>query len=439
MTILTRLLTSTVLIFYTLLPTLRAQQTGLVSYPILPTGISTRACSPTTVFIPVAQLKLNVKDLKQATPSASAITDGSGYYTIPLTSNATTFVSVTSPTTLGDRGTLNAADMVAIRRHILRIPNSKITCPYLRIAADVTNEGVIDNNDISAISRFILGITSTLGNVPFVRLIPKAYTMPDSKHPDPQFVADFWNENYTDDYGKEYPFSATVRYNNSIYTYNGTSSWVGKLNEWRFPGDNCESKDWGFIAVISGDVQNDEMPSSINNAVTPSLIVHVTSRKAEMAWADKQSILDNPSLNESPPLSKMYYKVSVLATTQESVGAFQLQVDNNNEFVKILDMTQGGGLMTTDLSKSMNQTPLMLNSGKLRMLWVSELESNAAPFTMKDTPLFSYTVSADKASYLENIGLDATEFPALFFDANGKKITAQVRFKVEKTDKPETK
>ena len=414
MRILGRLLSSTVLFFYALLPTVTAQQGRVDFANIVPTGCL--RCTPSSIFTPLAGQAMTVQRLSPLPIKSTVLTTNTnGLYNLPTT-GYDTLIGIT-PTALGARGTVTTLDIAQLNRHILRIDLYKIACPYTRIAGDVNNDGKLDDADMLAIRQYILRITANIGTVPFVRFVPKAYTTPNAKHPDQQFVADFWNNSYVDEDGKEYPFNATVKYNKKIYTYNGSSTWVGKLNEWRYPGDACESKDWGFVAVISGDISSNQTPIGAGTSL---------------------SIVANPPvfaeslLAPNTPNTEGSYKVSLLATSTQKVSAFQLQVNINNDLVRIEDIAHGGGLMTTDVSKNVNQTPEMLKKGQLRMLWVNGLEGNAAPFVMTDTPLFSYTVSASKAMYLANMGLDTTDFPAIFYDENGKELPVKVQFKIEK-------
>lgn len=399
MNTLNRLLVSTICLLYCLFPTLKAQpdpQIGRVEYSIVLIGQKPNLnCDPRVLGIPVKKHGMTVKNLSTQTQTVIE-TDADGFYHVAAATDALMNVKPDVLTITNMRSALITTwDIVLMNNHISRTEGGKITCPYARIAADVTNDGKIDAADAEAISQYIIGTTPNLGNVPMVRFISKAYTVPNYKHPDQQFIADFWNPDYTDEDGEEYPFNAEIFYNNKIYDYNGAKSWVGQLNEWRFSDGVCESADWGFVAVVSGDIDVAQTPTTLNAPMPALATTPVTSEKVQINVLNTISTISDSTILRNGPLSNSYYKVTVLATTQEPVTAFQLQVNTNNERIKISDITNGGEQMTTDLSKNMNQSAEMLKLGQLKMLWVSKMGGNTAPFTMSQTPLFSFIAGAD--------------------------------------------
>ena len=226
MNTLNRLLASTICLLYCLFPTLKAQdQIGRVEYSIVMIDYKPYLnCDPHVRGIPVIKHGMTVKNLSTQTQTVVE-TDADGFYRVVGTTDA--FMNVKPnvlPVTNMRSAMIDSWDIVLMNNHILRTETGKITCPYARIAADVTNDGKIDAADAEALRQYIIGITPNLGNVPMVRFISKAYTipsytLPNYKHPDQQFIADFWNSDYTDEDGKEYPFNAQIFYNNKIYTY----------------------------------------------------------------------------------------------------------------------------------------------------------------------------------------------------------------------------
>ncbi len=148
---------------------------------------------------------------------------------------------------------LDNQDRMIISDHINGI--ELIECPFKRIAADVNMDGKIDSLDLYTIHEQVIG--GEIVGTPW-RFIPRNYVYPNSVHPDPVFVTDFWQNTYAGPDGALYPFQAQLNYFGKTYSYQGSLSWMGELTEWFFDSNTiCGDNQFGFYMVRVGDVDGD--------------------------------------------------------------------------------------------------------------------------------------------------------------------------------------
>ncbi len=132
---------------------------------------------------------------------------------------------------------ITTLDIIAVQRHVLGM--EILPRPFSWIAADVNNSGSITTLDIVLMRQIILGMSTSFGNVPVYRLLPR-YAL-DSLA---QFSDDFF----------ENPFTAVWQHDGEIFTYSGAQSYLDwfSLN---LPNPAIQDpKTFSFYAIKTGDV-----------------------------------------------------------------------------------------------------------------------------------------------------------------------------------------
>ncbi|MDZ4705890.1 MAG: hypothetical protein SH848_18330 [Saprospiraceae bacterium] len=132
---------------------------------------------------------------------------------------------------------LTTLDIIVIQRHILGL--EILPRPFSWIAADVNNSGSITTLDIVLMRQVILGMSTSFGNVPIYRILPR-YAL-DSQ-------AQFFDDFYTN------PFTAVWHYDDELFSYSGAQSYLDwfSLN---LPNLAIQDpKTFSFYAIKTGDV-----------------------------------------------------------------------------------------------------------------------------------------------------------------------------------------
>lgn len=132
---------------------------------------------------------------------------------------------------------LTTYDVIAVQRHVLGL--EILPGPFSWIAADVNNSGSITTLDIVLMRHIILGMSTSFGNVPVYRLLPR-YALESQT----QFSDDFYNN----------PFTAVWQHDGELFSYSGAQSYLDwfSLN---LPNPAVQDpKTFSFYAIKTGDV-----------------------------------------------------------------------------------------------------------------------------------------------------------------------------------------
>gem|GEM_PF-6109768 len=89
--------------------------------------------------------------------------------------------TITPKKDIADDNGISTYDMVLMQRHILGV--SKLSSPYLMLAADVNNSGSISTGDMLELRRLILGINDGLTKTDSWKFVPSDYTFSDPTDP----------------------------------------------------------------------------------------------------------------------------------------------------------------------------------------------------------------------------------------------------------------
>lgn len=132
---------------------------------------------------------------------------------------------------------LTTLDIIAVQRHILGL--EILPKPYGWIAADVNGSGTITTLDIVLMRQVILGMSTSFGNVPVYRILPR-YAL-DSQE---QFLADFYAN----------PFTAVWHHDGELFAYSGPQSYLDWFSL-KLPNLAVQDpKTFSFYAIKTGDV-----------------------------------------------------------------------------------------------------------------------------------------------------------------------------------------
>jgi hypothetical protein len=319
-----------------LLPTLN----GKVLF-VLPQG-SSLCCSQDPVTVPVPILKVTIKDIN-ANTSVNVFTNAAGQYT--WTSSTTSPLQIT-PSKLNDatNAILTTFDLVVIRKHFLKI--QRLMCPFSRVAADATGNGVIDTLDHIELQQWILNVDTFLP-VPKWRFFPRAYVKKlNANGTNPNLMNNnlFSKNVYNIDWNP-YPFNAVYKYSTTeSYAYNTGTTWMDKLNRWPFNSSTVASDTaWSFYCVRTGNVTGE---TPVFHPAGPS-----------MYFTGVQQLMSNKK-----------YKMVIKGHTNGNIVGYQFALRLNPSVMQVMQ-NQPSSILTglSDANFNTGQS----SEGVIKTLWVS--------------------------------------------------------------------
>jgi hypothetical protein len=341
----------------------------------------TYECFPSSRDYPVVNI---VMSLNQAPGGSnqSQVTNFSGYFWFPTVEQSDfdlipTYTDSRTTATAAEDG-LDVYDIVAIQQHILKL--NKIMCPITRITADYNFDGVIDSTDTQTIADVLLGY-STAYPPEIYRFVPTLLVYPDVSHPDPAFTGIFWNTEYPDqdEIGTSpyFPFDAKLSYGGVTYTYSGPNSWMNKVTDWPFSGNDCSSTSYDFWLLKPGDVNGTETGSSnfsnVSNSLTTETEGHTTANFSSITFEETEipeaSLVKEDLHPEATNKANKLYTLRVSAKCPLPLDAFQLGLQIDPKVFKVKKFKPLTGRIKQNLRKNFNDTQEEKDKGKIRTLW----------------------------------------------------------------------
>jgi hypothetical protein len=337
-------------------------------------------CFPSSHDYPVVNIGMTLNQAPGA-PNQFEVTNFLGHFsfsTVPhLNFDLIPAYSDPRPTATAAVDGLDIFDIVAIQGHILK--SDKIMCPVTRIAADYNFDGVIDSSDLVAISGTLLG-NSAAYPPEIYRFIPTLLVYPDISHPDPAFTGIFWNPEYPDqdEIGTSpyYPFDAELNYEGVTYTYSGPNSWMNKVTDWPFSGNDCSLPSYCFWLLKPGDVNGTETgsanftsSSSLTTETEGTTTANLSSIVFEEIGASEASLVKEGLHPESIDKANKLYILRVSVKCPLPLDAFQLGLQIDPQVFKIKKFKPLTGRIKQSLRKNFNDRQEEKDLGRIRTLW----------------------------------------------------------------------
>ncbi|MEM9920946.1 MAG: hypothetical protein AAF990_22795 [Bacteroidota bacterium] len=368
---------------------------------------------------------ITVENLDNGT-STNAFTNGSGTFSA-TTTNGKVKVSAAGNSSNWSNG-LSTYDLSLVSQHING--SRYIECPLRRIAADLDSDGDIDSDDLTLLNQLALGFISSLPNAPNWKFVPKIYADPEDYHPDPVFVADFWNNNITDNSGGQYPFNASIRLEGDLYNYLGSKQWMTEINGFGFDANPvCSSDYWGFYAVKTGDINGSASYTSFS-ASPPQQRQGLTGEDAQNLSATLKNNEENTrigGLNKEDEVEdskkNKKYTVTFYATSKTPITAFQMGLLIDDECSQIRKIEAEKSDLAMAQSKNFGQLKKDFGGTYLKMMWQNEDKRNPKGKVFSERmALFSFDIRSTRSpeQISSTLLLDNTILDTEFYGPEGK-------------------
>ncbi len=377
--------------------------------------VSSIGCSPSSGEGALVNVNITMQKISTAI-TANGTTNASGIFSFTFPS--TGLVSNTPAYSVNDTFVnVTTFDIALISKHILKV--EPIACPYRRIAADLDLNGIIDTNDMTKLRLLIL--RAAPASWPIYRFVSKAFVLPAKKHPDQQFLADFWSSEFADADGSQYPFNAKFRYNNKTYTYNGAQKWMDFLAEWQIPSDSCvSSSNWGFIGIKMGDVNGNYGGLPLTSGPVVSL---------QNTAPSTNSLLKGNTLSNKLTKNKEY-RIILRGTSQDAVSSFQIQLKGDTKKIEVLSAINCKDGLDIVASRDINTSAETIANGRITAAWLCDFTQFKEGIKLNDTPLFSLLIRVKDDTDLNSISLDNADFLNCFFGNDGNAIKTDIRLEI---------
>ena len=367
----------------------------------------------------VENIAIQVMNIDSST-TIDTLTDSNGVFSVNIPTGKIK-ITPSFPTSSDWKNGVSTFDVSELGKHIAK--SSKIDCPFQRIAGDVNNDGILDTTDVNIIRDLVLNLIDSFPNVPNWRFVAKNYTMTGEYTKDLEFASDFWNSDYQDNYGKDYPMRGSYTYDNTTtYPYKGLGTiWMDKLNKWQLDSTVvCDTIDWGFYAIKSGDVNGTALLNNFNpNIDEISRNSWTSGHKARLHLTYVDS--HGKEMNNSQLKANEKYRIVLSAKIQQPVETYQLGVKVNTGLAALLNLQKGDHFDQPD-KKSFSWKP---SKGELRIIWIPK-----SPSKLSGEQLLMGCIIQTKNA-IENISdliyLDDLVLSNLFFDKDGKESLVQLK------------
>lgn len=304
---------------------------------------------------------------------------------------------------------LSVSDLIKMQQHILG--TSLLPKPYARIAADVTNNGLIQDDDKSQIQQVILGNISSFPSVPSWRMVPVFGLQ------DPVFSSEFTSD----------PFTAIWTYNSIYLGYNlaatgGTKTYFDDLEiNLNNPNIN-QSSTFSFQAIKSGDVNFSAQVNSTNTFRSGDF-------QPELRKGEKYSL--QPSTGDCLDVGKVY-AVSIAAQGRNLINGYQMGIKFDPNQIKVSGVDKG-----SDNYFSLDNFNLKkLKEGELRTVWL-DFEKNETIQVNEKKDLFKIiaTPQVRVCNLSQVFSLDDEALENLFYDKNSQLIDVELMISAQELKK----
>ncbi|MCF8245395.1 MAG: hypothetical protein K9J37_06310 [Saprospiraceae bacterium] len=271
-------------------------------------------------------------------------------------------------------------DLVLINKHILNIAN--FTTPYQWIAADITNNGQVTNNDLNEIRKAVLHINEEFTGAPSWKFIDKNFQYPPFPMQSNQYLP------------IPYPTSIQVS---------------------TLPSINSD-----FVAVKMGDVN---LSCGTGGCFTGGNESEDREREELMVSYQSYGVAKDEIIT-----------IPIQMNTNTALSAYQMGIRFNN-----MDALEFIGPAKADIegisNKSFGLTEL--GAGKLRMLWFSA-DGGEHQKVVNGQKLYylAFKAKKDLKDFGSEIWLDDTVLPNVGYDNSGNEFRMELR--TEKIDRTVT-
>lgn len=376
-------------------------------------------CDPNPSGMPVVNAPLTIHEM--ATGNVyPVLSDANGNFSANVPGGD---LKITS--TIPDNNWLNGLtgfDRFYLQQHING--TNIIDCPLRRIAADIDNDGDLDQTDLDLMNDIILNIKTSIPGAPNWKFIPIKYASDGSAHPDPRFVSDFWQDEATNGSGEDYPFVGMLRNQGQNYTYNGPESWQGTIHPTTFePGAICAPTDWGFYLIKAGDV---------NGSASYTFSAGGANKQIGNNVLQIQPIRRNTSSELRNGNNK--YEVRIVAAAEQPIIGYQMSVHFDDEIIELGKIKPNKEYLKQTEAKNFGQAIKTVRGGSFNTLWQADLTENREGLDFSSgVTLFAFEFKS-KASLEEvqgSIGLDEALLETVFFDKEGAVSDVDLQIFVE--------
>lgn len=385
-------------------------------------------CSPGTITgLPIPNVGIDMTGINGN--KINTVSDGTGTFAQDLPGGAITLAPFVNTSDWSNG--ISISDVIAIANHV---SGSKlINCPLQRLAADVDNDGDIDSDDQTLISNMNTGSILDFPGDNW-RFIPKTTVIPNDLHSDGRFLADFWNSAKQDNNGSQYPFKAVLGLvDGSSFDYNGTSSWLNSLHS--FLNTNCNTTDYGFYAVKSGDINGTAVYNNFSDPYGPA----AAQSGQVMAINDpNQTRANEIKVNRTATLrsgedKKNKYQVKIVAQAPETIIGYQMAVTFDDENISLDKINPNKEELNQSIDKNFGQAKKTLRGGSFVTQWVTDFEKKPEGENFQNIVLLSAEFKSDLS--LESVEsayrIDNAVKELLFFGVNGPIIEVDLQIFVE--------
>lgn len=282
----------------------------------------------------------------------NSVTDATGIFS--FTATGVTSKVITEKVNISKLSTdiaegLDMLDFVRIQYHVNQF--TPLNCPISRIAADFNFDGKIDSDDATQLNQLIRNGNCDAGCPPnngIWRFVPLPYITSSTTHSDRQFIEDFWNiTNPDNNIEGDYPFAAKLNHRGKEYTYNGTESWLNKVENWDyFPSTGlCDESNYGFWQIKAGDV-------SYSIANSSSLVNSNYNLQFQTKLAETNQ-----------------YQLKVKVKSQKAIAAYQLGLFVDSQLFTISNINAIETGLNQSLIENFPKDSNLLANGQLKTTW----------------------------------------------------------------------
>ncbi|AEE50879.1 M43 family zinc metalloprotease [Haliscomenobacter hydrossis] len=296
---------------------------------------------------------------------------------------------------------LSLSDLIKIQQHILG--TTLLPKPYAWIAADVTNNGLIQDDDKTQIQQVILGNISSFPSVPSWRMVP-VFALQD-----PVFSSEFNSNPFT----AIWTMSSGIQVGYNLALIGGTKTYFDDLEiNLNNPNIN-QSSTFSFQAIKSGDVNFSAQVNSANTFRNEDF-------QPDLRTTEKYRL--QSSLENCLEAGKSY-SVSIAAQGNNLIYGYQLGIKFDPSHLEISGVDKGSvnyfSLDNFNLKK--------LKEGEFRTVWL-DFEKNEKIRVSEKKDLFKMIVNPRvKVCNLDQIlGLNDQTLENLFYDENSRLIDLEL-------------
>ena len=304
-------------------------------------------------------------------------------------------------------------------------------CPYRRLAADLNNDGVVNEVDgQDLMNRYIVRLIPFPG--PKWRFVPKAF-LKTGELADHTFIKDFNLYVVPIDYAIEnaqYPFKA-VYHHPELGVRVSYPKWMDALESWPNPLPVCwDDTDWGFYMIRMGDINDNYAPEVFWQPLQAAPL-SPSGPQASRTFANydvteapgQRSTSSNFTLEPNTT-----YRIDIKGSVNAPVATFQIGLETDPSLLDVREIVPGPlfeKIKGAD-QKNFGLTGSKNNRSEFRAVWIPH---DLQPVAFgPDQVLCSLVIRTKKKIDRLEDGFDISKalLPSIFFSDRGEHLPAQI-------------